>query len=152
MPPQDIFDQIATEPKQQPSQATSTTLPNASPSPTTPPSTSPTGSREPSNDRWGGSTPGEAFGGAGELAKGGAALMTLPDMAARGIEGLASTLEDGSREFIAGIKSGDHEIASRGFGKMLASVGQIAAGSEVPDAVEGITEYAPREVIGTAKT
>lgn len=59
------------------------------------------------------------------------ALIGTPvDMLASGIEGMASTLEEGSKQIYAGVKAGDHEAAARGFGKVLGSLGQIAMGME----------------------
>src|SRR6266852_2061531 len=52
------------------------------------------------------------------------------DMIGTGIGSMATTIEDGSKEMLAGIKGGDHEQAARGFGKVLASFGQIAMGME----------------------
>src|SRR5437773_6155088 len=88
-----------------------------------------------------------------------AAAATPFHMAAMGIDGMASLLEEGGKEFINGIKTSDHQTAARGFGKVLASLGQIAAGAEAPEAagkavgtVGKMAEYNPREVQGSTLT
>lgn len=81
-------------------------------------------------EKGGGSTPGDAMGGAGYLAKGGAALMAPLHMAASGIEGMADMIKEGGKEMYDGVTTGDHEKTARGFGKLLASGGQIGMGME----------------------
>src|SRR5258708_2705807 len=52
------------------------------------------------------------------------------DMIGSGINSMATTIEDGSKQLVAGIKSGDHQAAARGAGKLLASLRQIAVSME----------------------
>jgi hypothetical protein len=60
-----------------------------------------------------------------------AAVLGTPfDMIGTGINSMATTIEDGSKQLIAGIKAKDHEAAARGAGKILASLGQIGVGME----------------------
>jgi len=59
-----------------------------------------------------------------------AALLTPFDVVATGIESMASTLEAGSKEMYQSAKTGDHEGTARGFGKVIAAMGQIAMGAE----------------------
>lgn len=80
-------------------------------------------------------------------AKVGSAVLAPFHMAASGIEGMASTLEDGYKDIKEGMKGTptlknqmvsaagsepeiDHEKVAQGFGKMLASAAQIAMGME----------------------
>jgi hypothetical protein len=81
-------------------------------------------------ERGGGNVDGELLGGIGYVQKGIAAAMTPLNMAASGIEGMASMIEEGGKEMYEGATTGDHEKTARGFGKLLASGGQIAMGME----------------------
>ena len=60
-----------------------------------------------------------------------AAMLGTPfDMVGTGINSMATTIENGSKELIDGVKKSDHQAAARGAGKILASLGQIGVGME----------------------
>ena len=89
---------------------------------------------------WGGNTPADAYGGAGILAKGVAAAMTVPDMMATGIEGMATTLEDGGKELIEGITQKDPQKTGHGVGKLMGTLGQIFSGQESGEGIGKVIE------------
>jgi hypothetical protein len=113
-----------------------------------------------SYERWGGSieeptgTPVQQA--VGQAKSVGALAMTVPDMLASGIEGLATQLEHGGKQFVAAAKAGDHGGMQEAFGTLLGSLGQLAAGAEAPEAAENAgdlavkgTEYSPRNIRGS---
>ena len=80
-----------------------------------------------------------------------AAAATPIDMLASGIEGMATTLENGGKELVSGLWEGDHEKIGRGTGKVLASLGQLSMGMDEGLPTRTLTkasEYAPRAVEG----
>jgi hypothetical protein len=74
------------------------------------------------------------------------------DMIGTGINGMATGIEDSSKDVIAGIKSGDHEVIGRGVGKLLATLGQLGLGMEGSAATDVIrnTAGAVADKAGTA--
>ena len=73
----------------------------------------------------------------------GAAVVGTPfDMIGTGINGMATGIEDASKDLLDGLKSGDHEKTGRGAGKLLASIGQLAVGMEGSAATDMIGKTA----------
>lgn len=84
-----------------------------------------------------------------------ATAVTPFDMIASGIEGMATTLENGGKELVEGLRKGDHERIGRGTGKVIASLGQLAMGMDDGLPARTLTkasEYAPRAVEGSEVT
>jgi hypothetical protein len=68
-----------------------------------------------------------------------AAILGTPfDMIGTGIDSMATSIENGSKKLVAGIKSGDHQSAARGVGQVLATLSQIAMGMEGRAATDSV--------------